>query len=1065
MAGRDRVLALPFGALDLLFRVRRLVDSATNATRLALLSRVAVLCLLALPLQAQTRVDTWTTDNGLPQNSVTALTQTPDGYIWLTTQEGLVRFDGVRFTVFNRSNTPAIANNRMSGAFADRRGRVWMNTEDGQILSYEKGVFSIAMKAGEIPADLRSRFFADPGGDVIFTATRRNRGGGTASFAHYRYKDGRFLPLAIEGVTEHDYLVLSDKDGGLWFADGQRLRRFKDGVTHTYDFSGLGGGTINNVAYEDRHGNVWLGYTGVGRQLLVRIRNGRIQSVPVPLTPLADVAEDPQGRLWVSLFNNGIYRIRDAMRDEPGTDFLEPVLLTDRIANIGYGFLSPDREGGMWVGTNGGLVRLSPQSFRTFSRHDGLGEENVYPILEDRAGRIWAGIWENSLVQYANGRFTTVLRTNETYYPTSLFEDRSGRLWVGTIGEVFYLAGDALVKFTSQTGFPPDTEFSVIAQDTDGNLWFGTNLGLGRYGGGKATIFTKADGLPDDYIVALLQARDGTLWIGTRGGLASITSGKIIAFTTSDGLASNYIRSLYEDADRVLWIGSYDGGLTRLKDGKFARITKNQGLSSDGVFCILEDDRGWLWMNSNQGIYRARKQDLHDVADGKVPSLTSIAYTREDGLLNVEGNGGRQPAGIRDRDGMLWFPTAQGIATVNPATVSTNRLPPRVLIEGVLIDRTQIPPETLHSALHGGPRIVLQPNQHNLEIAYTGISLVNAAQVKFKYKLEGLDPDWNEVGTRRAAYYSYLRPGTYTFHVMAANRDGFWSTTAAAMEITVLPPFYRTASFLAACAVAMLALLWAAHRFRIRQMRHAFEMTLEARVGERTRIARELHDTLLQGFHGLLLRFQTVSHLLPDRAREAKDLLDSAILQAAASITEGRDAVQGLRVSTLEGNDLAQGLRTLGDELARIAPRPASFRVTVEGTPRDLRPILRDEIYKIAAEALRNAYRHAEAGHIEVQLHYGHDELRMSVRDDGKGIDPAVLASHGSQGHYGLRGLRERAVLAGGELAIWSEAGAGTEVELRVPASVVYQAEPRRPRFFGRSAARTPSTTGDDGEA
>jgi hypothetical protein len=368
--------------------------------------------------------------------------------------------------------------------------------------------------------------------------------------------------------------------------------------------------------------------------------------------------------------------------------------------------------------------------------------------------------------------------------------------------------------------------------------------------------------LPDDYIIALLQARDGTIWIGTRGGLASIAGGKITRFTTSDGLASNYIRSLYEDADRVLWIGTYDGGLTRLKDGKFARITKNQGLSSDGVFCILEDDRGWLWMNSNQGIYRARKQDLHDVADGRVASLTSIAYTREDGLLNVEGNGGRQPAGIRARDGTLWFPTAQGIATVNPATVSTNQLPPRVLIEGVLIDRTQIPPETLQSALHGGPRIVLQPNQNNLEIAYTGISFVNAAQVKFKYKLEGVDPDWNEVGTRRAAYYSYLRPGTFTFRVMAANRDGFWSATPAAMTITVLPPFYKTASFLAACAVAMLALLWAAHRFRMRQVRHAFEMTLEARVGERTRIARELHDTLLQGFHGLLLRFQTVSHPL-----------------------------------------------------------------------------------------------------------------------------------------------------------------------------------------------------------
>jgi signal transduction histidine kinase/ligand-binding sensor domain-containing protein len=1022
--------------------------------RLAPLCRVAVLCLVTVPAQAQTRIDTWTTDNGLPQNSVTALTQTPDGYIWLTTQEGLVRFDGVRFTVFNRSNTPAITNNRMSGAFADRRGRIWMNTEEGQILSYEKGVFTVAMKTGEVPADLRSRFFADPDGDVIFSVNHRNHRDGTASYKHYRHKDGRFVPMAIDGVTEQDYLVLSDKEGGLWFAGGQRLRRFKDGVTRTYDFSGFGAGNINALAYEDRHGSLWLSYSGVRRQLLVRIRNGKIQSFPTPLAPLADITEDPQGRLWVSLFNRGVYRIRGAESDEPGTDLLEPVLLTDRIANIGYGFLSPDREGGMWVGTNGGLVRLSPETFRTFSRHDGLPEENVYPILEDRAGRIWAGIWENSLVRYENGRFTTVLRTEETNYPTSLFEDRSGRLWVGTIADVFYLVEGTLVKFTSQAGFTAKAEFSVISQDTDGNLWFGTNLGLSRYAAGRASVFTKADGLPDDYVVALLQARDGTIWIGTRGGLASIAGGKINSFTTADGLASNSIRSLYEDGDRVLWIGTYDGGLTRLKGGKFTRVSKNEGLSSNGVFCILEDDAGWLWMNSNQGIYRARKQDVHDVADGKIGSLTAIAYNRQDGLLNVEGNGGRQPAGIRARDGTLWFPTAEGIATVNPATININRLAPRTLIEAVLIDRVGVPPERLHSAVQGGSGIVLQPNQNNLEIAYTGISFVNSEQVKFKYKLESLEPDWNEVGTRRTAYYSYLRPGTYTFHVMAANRDGLWSAGTAAVTITVLPPFYMTGWFLATCAVTMLALLWSVHRYRVLQVRHAFEMTLEARVGERTRIARELHDTLLQGFHGLLLRFQTVSHLLPGRASEAKDLLDSAIVQAAASITEGRDAVQGLRASALETNDLAQGIRNLGDELAGITLRPARFSVTVEGAPRQLQPILRDEIYKIAAEAIRNAYRHAEARHIEVELHYGRDELRMRVRDDGKGIDPAVLASHGTQGHFGLRGLNERATLIGGKLAIWSDAGAGTEVELRVPASVVYLAAPRRPGFFGRSAAR-----------
>jgi ligand-binding sensor domain-containing protein len=320
----------------------------------------------------------------------------------------------------------------------------------------------------------------------------------------------------------------------------------------------------------------------------------------------------------------------------------------------------------MWVGTNKGLVRLTPQIINVFSKQEGLPEENVYPIYEDGGGSIWAGIWQNSLVKYEAGSFKTFLRTADTFYITSLFADRSGRLWVGTIDALRYLDQGRLVTFNEQAGFSGYVEISVISQDRDDNLWFGTNQGLSRYAGGRATVFTKEDGLPDDYIVALLQASDGKIWVGTRGGLASIEGGKIKLFTTADGLAGNYIRSLYEDADRVLWIGSYDGGLTRLKDGKFTGFTKNEGLSSNGVFCILEDHRGWFWMNSNQGIYRVRHQELNDFADGKIRSLTSIAYNKQDGLLNIEGNGGRQPSGIKSRDGRLWFPTAQGIAVVDP---------------------------------------------------------------------------------------------------------------------------------------------------------------------------------------------------------------------------------------------------------------------------------------------------------------------------------------------------------------------------------------------------------------
>lgn len=773
-------------------------------------------------IKAQTRIDAWTTDNGLPQNSVTGITKTPDGYIWFTTNEGLVRFDGVRFTVFNRSNTPEITNNRMSGAFADQSGAVWMNTEVGEILCYEQGGFTVALKPGELSSGVPSSFFRDPSGRVIFY---KASGDERSLTQHYRYRDGKFVPFAIEGVPADSYLVLTDREDGLWFGGEKTLRRYKDGQIRSFDL-GFSTGTTNRRAYEDRQGNIWIGYNEGHRQFLLRIKDGAVRRFRLPFAsdtdaPVTDFSEDARGNLWVSLFNYGVYRIdrNSVTADAPADDLLEPVLLVDKVPKIGIGFLCPDSEGGMWVGTNQGLIRLMPQTIRVFSKQDGLPEENVYPVYEDSVGRIWAGIWENSLVRYENGSFKTFLRTKDTYYPTSLFEDRGGRFWVGALSELYYLDQDRLIRFTEQAGVPAPTEFSVISQDRDGNLWFGTSRGLSRYSGTQATVFTTKDGLPDDYIIALLQTSDGKIWVGTRGGLAAIENGNVRAYTVADGLASNYIRSLYEDADRVLWIGSYDGGLTRFKDGKFTRFTMKEGLSSNGVFCILEDSRGWFWLNSNQGIYRVRKQELNDFADGKITYLTSIAYNRQDGLLNTEGNGGRQPAGIKARDGKLWFPTAQGVAVVDPETVMTNQLPPPVLIEEVVVDRNPVANETLQPAIHNQSEIVLAPNQSNLEINYTGISFINSGQVKFKYRLEGLDRDWNDVGTRRTAYYSYLPPGEYTFQVIAANRDGVWNTGGAFVKVRVLPPFYKTYWFLAACAAVFLALLWMLYRLRVRQLR------------------------------------------------------------------------------------------------------------------------------------------------------------------------------------------------------------------------------------------------------
>jgi ligand-binding sensor domain-containing protein/signal transduction histidine kinase len=990
-----------------------------------------------LNIQAQNRIDTWTTDNGLPQNSVTGLAQTPDGYIWFTTNDGLVRFDGVQFKVFNKSNTPEITTNRMAGAFADKSGRLWMQIEDGGTLFYEKGVFHVAVKPGSLPPGLRSPFFNDPAGGVIFHVHYDQH-----HYQHYRYQDGNFVPFKVEGLSEGSLLVLVDRGGGLWFAAEKGFRLVKVGKIKNYDFGEFGTVGTYKTAYEDGQGGIWLGYANEQRRIqsLQRVKNGSLQSFKLPSAPVSHFAEDLSGNLLLSVYTKGIYRIdkESLAADEPINNVPELVSSIEGISNINSGYLYPDREGGIWVGTNKGLVRLMPQVINVFSKQEGLPEDNVYPIYEDSGGRIWAGIWENSLVKFENGSFKTFLRTADTYYITSLFEDRSGRLWIGSIDALRYLDKGRLVRFTEQVGFSGYVEFSVIAQDRDNNLWFGTNQGLSRYAGGRATVFTKEDGLPDDYVVALLQTSDGKIWVGTRGGLASIESGKIKTLTTADGLASNYIRSLYEDADRVLWIGSYDGGLTRLKDGKFTRFTKNEGLSSNGVFCILEDNQGWFWMNSNQGIYRVGHQELNDFADGKIKSLTSIAYNKQDGVLNIEGNGGRQPAGVKSRDGRLWFPTAQGVAVVDPEAVTTNQLPPPVLIEEIVIDRNSLENKKIEPAVNNQPEITLAPDQRNLEINYTGISFINSGQVKFKYKLEGLDRDWNEVGTRRTAYYSYLPPGEYTFHVIAANRDGVWNTEGARIRVRVFPPFYRTYWFLLLCVALAGLLVWMGYRRRVRLVKARLASQFEDRLRERTLIAQDLHDTLLQGFLSASMQLHVADDKLPADS-PAKPLVRRVLELMGQVIEEGRNAVRGLRSSNGHGSlNLEEAFSRFQQEFA--VKDEIAFRVVVEGRPQLIHPVIRDEVYRIGHEALINAFRHSHAKMIEVEVDYSAHHLRLLISDDGDGIDPQVLRS-GRDGHWGLSGMRERAERIGARLKVRSRAASGTEVELSVPGQVAFKSE------------------------
>jgi len=393
--------------------------------------------------------------------------------------------------------------------------------------------------------------------------------------------------------------------------------------------------------------------------------------------------------------------------------------------------------------------------------------------------------------------------------------------------------------------------------------------------------------------------------------------------------------------------------------------------------------------------------------------------------------GALSPRMAKSQDGRLWFLPLDGVGVIDPRHLPFNKVAPPVRIERVIAD---------HEIYTPSAHLRLPPLIRDLTIDYTALSLVAPEKVHFRFKLEGQDRDWREVVNDREVEYSNLAPGNYTFRVTASNNSGVWNEQGASLDFSIAPAYWQTRWFVAVCAAAFMALLWALYQLRLRQLAHQFNMTLDARVGERTRIARELHDTLLQSFHGLLLRFQAASELFATRPAEAKQTLDRAIDQAAQAITEGRDAVQGLRASVVESNDLAVAIRTFGEELAAEQAGDGSvvLHVVVEGTPRTLHPIQRDEIYRIACEALRNAFKHADAKQIEVELRYDERQLRLRVRDDGKGIDPKFLTEEGRAGHYGLHGMRERARLVGGKLTVWSAPESGAEVELSIPAARAY---------------------------
>jgi signal transduction histidine kinase/sugar lactone lactonase YvrE len=657
------------------------------------------------------------------------------------------------------------------------------------------------------------------------------------------------------------------------------------------------------------------------------------------------------------------------------------------LANDAAAGVLASRDGTIWIANSGSLDHIVRGMVSSIRAGKGLPGHQVASMLQDRGGHLWVGV-DDGLYRLTAGRFQRIAEPNR--HPLGLIvgmtEDIDGNIWAECAGnprKLVRIRDFQVVEEFALSQVPPG---HTLAPDPHGGIWIGTLKGdLVRFRNGAVQSFP-------------LHPKGATV------------SRQIIA--EADGLV----------------LAASDDGLVGLRQDSVQRMTKKNGLPCDAVISFIKDTLNRWWLYTGCGVVELPDSELRRWWLNPDTVLQTRVYDVLDGALP------NQPSfnsAALSPDGRIWFATGFIVQTIDPARLSQNVPPAQSYIESVIVDRKEFA---------ASENLKLSPHPHDLQIDYTSPTFSIPQKVKFRYRLDGFDHDWHEASTRRQAFYTDLPPGKYSFRVIASNSDGVWNDNAAKLDFAVTPAYYQTNWFRALCAAIFLALLWAAYHLRVRQLQHHFELTLDARVGERTRIARELHDTLLQSSHGLLLRFQTVSQLLPDRPIEAKEKLDSAIEQTADFITEARDEVQGLRDSTIQSNDLAVAISTLGEELkADSTEEPPAFRVAVEGESRNLHPILRDEVYKIAAEALRNAFRHARARQIEVEIRYDDEQFRLRVRDDGKGIDRAVLEGKGAEGHYGLRGMRERATLVGAKLTVWSEVDAGTEVELRLPANAAYE--------------------------
>lgn len=943
----------------------------------------------------------WQFQQGLPQATIFVIRQTSDRRIWLGTHSGLYRFDGIRFVAAPDAGGISLKNLWIEDLCEDRSHNLWIATHDSGLV--------------------------------------RMRDGSAARFG------------LAEGLPSlHVQCLLIDRNGNLWVGTDAGLARWADGKFVVYRTAD---GLANNDVWalcEARDGTIWIG--GEGDR--ISIWNGStIASRSVPLiAPRGSVRAllgAADGSVWVGT-TAGLYQMN--------VDDVRRLGRADGLADDVIECLTESRDGALWVGTRDGVSRVQEKEIETFRTRDGLSQSTVFTLCEDHEGGVWIGT-KHGLNQFVDRRALPLtasegLPTNDT---GPILQDKAGTVWIGTLGGGLarYDGRRCVPVLTAREGLPSDTILS-LAEGSSGDLWIGTEHGLCRTRAGRIEeTFTVAQGLPSNVVTFLLVDSRGVLWAGTDSGLAELDAGKFVVpegspdeshlpvlavaeyasetlvVSTKGGKlleckgrklrpfpaiveSQDDTNAFYIDGEGRLWLGSQGGGLGLLDEGRIKMFTIGDGLYDDEVLGIVSEVEGRLGLACSRGIFFVSRAELLDFVAGKIKRITSVPYSPTEAFRTNESQSGVQPVVWKMRNGSIWFSTIYGVIIVDPAHMRRILPEPAVIVEESQINGMDVNPEHIPE---------LPPGHANLYFRYTALSYASPVRITFRYKLEGFDRDWIEAGSRREAFYTNLPPGSYTFRVKAANLDGPWSEAAHPVQFTLPPHFYQSGWFVPLVLVFMGVAGWGASRLRVMQVK----ARMNAVLAERSRIARELHDTLIQGFSGVTMQMQALAarlHVSPERI-----MLNEIIHDAGDCLSEARRSVGGLRAAQPHAPANTTGLAGAVAQAAQQLTETRDVRLVLRTgqVPARLPADVEYNVLRIAQEAISNAVKHSGAGTIEVTLTSSADHLNLKVHDDGVGFAADGLPQ---PGHYGLIGMRERASQIHARLHFESSAAHGTTVQL-----------------------------------